>query len=390
MSFKKFQANRLFTGNKLLSSNHVLICDEKGIVGEIVDEKDAGEDIQQLDGILTPGFVNCHCHLELSHMRGLIPEKTGLVNFVFYVVTQRHFPEEEILEAIAIAENEMSQNGIVAVGDISNNMFTLAQKQKKNLDYYNFIESSGWLPGIAEQRFLRSRNTFEAFSKIASSSLVPHAPYSVSNDLWKLLKPCFENKVVTIHNQETAFEDELFSQNTGDFVRMYEMMKLDTSFFKASGKSSLQTHFDQLKGAAHIILVHNTFTKEQDIEFIKTHHRARSVSFCLCVNANRYIEDAVPPIELFRKHSCNLVIGTDSLASNWSLSILDEMKTIQKKFKGIPLDELLTWATMNGAKALQMNDKLGSFEKGKQPGVVLLQGVGGKESLQSATVKRLL
>ena len=129
MSFLKFKADSLFTGIQMLSSNHVLITDKKGVVQEITGESEAGEDIRQLSGILTPGFVNCHCHLELSHMKGLIPEKTGLVDFVFAVVTQRHFPEEEILEAIAAAEKEMIQNGIVAVGDISNNSLTLQQKK---------------------------------------------------------------------------------------------------------------------------------------------------------------------------------------------------------------------------------------------------------------------
>lgn len=376
----------------MLSSNNVLICDEKGFVLEITDEKEAGENIQKLNGVLTPGFINCHCHLELSHMKGLIPEKTGLVDFVFAVVTQRHFPKEEILEAITVAENEMIQNGIVAAGDICNNLLTIEQKLKHNLHYYNFVESSGWLPGIANQRFTRSKTYFDVYSKHLPTSLVPHAPYSVSDALWNLVKPYYKNKVVSIHNQETIFEDELFLQNSGDFVRMYQMMKLDHSFYKPSGKSSLQTYFSKLESAAHVLLVHNTFTQEQDVEFVKKARREHSVSFCVCVNANQYIEQSSPPVEMLRKHSCNIVLGTDSLASNWSLSILDEMKTIHKNFPAIPLEELLIWATINGAEALQMDDELGSFEKGKQPGVVLLQGLDAEQNgtLQSTKAQRLI
>src|SRR6195952_935612 len=111
--YLKFTADNLFTGNEMLQ-NRVLITDENGIVKNIVFPEDAGDDIQIIEGIISPGFINCHCHLELSHMRGLIPEKTGLIDFVFSVVTQRHFPEEEILDSIATAENEMIQNGIVA------------------------------------------------------------------------------------------------------------------------------------------------------------------------------------------------------------------------------------------------------------------------------------
>ncbi|MBU6261685.1 MAG: amidohydrolase family protein, partial [Bacteroidetes bacterium] len=166
LSYQKFQATQLFTGTELLGQDAVLITTDKGIVEEIIDAKDAGEDIRQYNGILSPGFINCHCHLELSHMRGLIPEQTGLVDFVFKVVNERHFPEEEILDAIARAEDEMLTSGIVAVGDICNNTLTLQQKQKQNLAYYNFIEVSGWMPSVAQLRFERSLGFYNAFNQL--------------------------------------------------------------------------------------------------------------------------------------------------------------------------------------------------------------------------------
>src|SRR6478735_2556561 len=133
MAFKKFRADKLFDGYRLLEEDKVLITDEEGSIMDMVALPDAGDDIQELRGILSPGFVNCHCHLELSHMKGLIPEKTGLVKFVFKVVNERHFGEDEILDAIANAEDEMFSNGIVAVGDICNTTITLSQKLKGRL-----------------------------------------------------------------------------------------------------------------------------------------------------------------------------------------------------------------------------------------------------------------
>ena len=390
MHFQKFQADTIFNGYQFLSSNKVLITDDKGMVQAIVDEQDAGDDILKIKGIISPGFINCHCHLELSHMKGLIPEKTGLVDFVFAVVTQRHFAEEEIVSAIEKAEKEMRSNGIVAVGDICNNMLSIPQKKQANLAYHNFIEVSGWLPDIAEQRMSKSRENFEKFAELSPSSMVPHAPYSVSEKLWKVLKPHYNNKVVSIHNQETSFEDDLFLHRTGDFIRMYEMMKLDTSFYQPSGKSSLQTYFHHLNQAGHIILVHNTFTRQGDIDFIKTTDRFGDTSFCICINANLYIEDHVPPIDLFRENKCRIVLGTDSLASNHSLSLLDEMKTIQHHFPHIPLQEMLQWATINGAEALQMSSRVGSFEKGKVPGIVQIENMENNRISNLTIIKRLL
>lgn len=378
MKYRKITATKIFDGYRFLE-NHVLVVNENGVVEDLISADVTSGDVEAFEGILTPGFINCHCHLELSHMKGRIPEKTGLVDFVFKVVTERHHSEEEILQAIADAEDEMLRNGIVAVGDICNNALTLPQKQKGRLHYYNFIEASGWLPAVSQMRFERAKELFEQYSNRQPAtgnrqSIVPHAPYSVSENLWQHIQPYFEDKVVSIHNQETKFEDEFFLQGTGDFQRMYQLMKIDNSHHVPTKKSSLQSYFDKLTKAASIILVHNTFTKNEDIEFVKlqTSNFKLPTSFCLCVNANQYIENALPPVELLRKNDCAIVLGTDSLASNWSLNILDEIETIRNHFPAIPLEEMLQWATLNGAKALQMEDVLGSFEKGKQPGVVLV------------------
>ena len=393
MSYQKFKADYLFDGYQLLNHHHVLITDDHGKVIEIVDEENAGEDIQQFNGILSPGFINCHCHLELSHMKGLIPEKTGLVDFVFSIVTQRHFPEEEILDAIAIAEDEMINNGIVAVGDICNNTLTIKQKSRRKLAYYNFIEVSGWLPQIAKERFERSKTYYDAFSSLPASysqfSFAPHAPYSVSNELWNLMQTYFQNKTTAIHNQETNFEDDLFISGTGDFIRMYDKMKIDHSFFQPTGKSSIQSYANKLANAKQVIFVHNTFTGNNDIEFLISQQYNQQFFYCLCVNANAYIENAFPPISLFQNHDCNLVIGTDSLASNWSLSILDEIKTIKQHCPNISEAEILRWATINGARALQMDDILGSFEKNKTPGIVLIENVAQGKINSTATIKKI-
>ena len=375
----------------------VLVTKKDGTVEAIIDADNAG-DVEIFNGIISPGFINAHCHLELSHMKGLIPEKTGLIDFVFKVVNERHFAEEEILNAIDVAENEMLLNGIVAAGDICNNVLTLPQKKKRNLAYYNFIEASGWLPSISQTRFERALHLYTEFKttndklQTTNSSIVPHAPYSVSDELWKLITPYFENKVVTIHNQETFFEDDFFLHGTGDFTRMFELMKIDNSHHKPTKKTSLQTYFSKLSGAASIILVHNTFTKQEDIDFVQlqTTNYKLQTSFCICANANQYIENSMPPIQLLIENNCNIVLGTDSLASNHSLNLLDEMKTIQENFPDISLEKMLQWATINGAKALKMENVLGSFEKEKTPGVILIENIEEVKLKKDSSVKRIV
>jgi cytosine/adenosine deaminase-related metal-dependent hydrolase len=385
--YQKFQATQLFTGTELLQDQLVLITKQDGTVEGIVGLEEAGDDIQSFEGVLSPGFINAHCHLELSHMKGMIPTETGLGEFVKQIVGLRKVPEAQIQEAIVNAEAEMIANGIVAVGDISNTTDTLAQKEKNNLAYYNFVEIYDLDPTLAPDKMIAGLAVQKQFTDSGlTASLIPHAPYSVTFALWKLLSKHFGSHTITMHNQETPAENEFFETKTGSFLSMYERTKISLDFFHATGLSSLQSVLPFFKNASTSILVHNSFTTAADINAVDK--EMPNTFWCLCPNANQYIEKTMPPIELLQKHSAKIIVGTDSLASNWSLNILDELKTIQKYNPSIPLAEMLTWATLNGALALQMDKRLGSFETGKKPGVVLIEGVNEYGSLTAHTSSR--
>ncbi|MEI9944138.1 MAG: amidohydrolase family protein [Chitinophagaceae bacterium] len=375
MGFKKLRADQLFDGHKMWDDQHVLIMTEEGIVEGIVPLDEAGDDIYFYNGIISPGFVNCHCHLELSHMRGLIPEKTGLVDFVLQVVKDRHFSEEIILEAIAKAEEEMLANGIVAVGDICNNTLTIPQKTKGRIWYHNFIEASGFIPSMAEIRFQQAVTIFKEYAKqysipVEANSIVPHAPYSVSDELWQKIIHFPGNHLMTIHNQESVSENEWFMDKKGKFMDLYKAMNMDASFFQSSSKSSLQTYLPKFLPNQPVILVHNVHTSEEDVLFAK--NNGGEFYWCLCPNANLYIDGQLPDVKTFIDNKCNIVLGTDSLASNHQLSILSEMKTIQERYPFIATEQLLNWATFQGAKALQMDNIVGSLKKAESPGIILI------------------
>lgn len=391
--YRKFSADFIFDGYDMLQQQ-VLITDVAGIIVDIVAERDAGEGMEKLKGILCPGFINAHCHLELSHMKGLIPKHTGLVDFVFKVINERHFADGEILTAIENAENDMLQNGIVAVGDICNNTFTIPQKSKGRLSYHNFIEASGFVPAFAKERFDKSLAVLTSFrSQLTAfnSTLNPHAPYSVSPDMFEMINNFPGNHLLTIHNQETAAENEFFEKCSGDLLRLYQQMGIDISFFKASGKTSLQTWLPYFTKSQSIILVHNVETTARDIEASNPKQTINpKLFFCLCPNANLYISNQLPDVNMLMRQTDDIVLGTDSLASNDELSILEEIKTLQSNFVELDLSILLKWATSNGSQALQMEDKLGSFDKGKQPGVILIEGVENFRVDDNSSVKRIL
>lgn len=389
LTIRKLQPQRIFNGKHLLEEGHVLLVQHNGTILDIVPANQAGENIEIVKGWITPGFINCHCHLELSHMQGVIPEKTGLIPFVTQVMQNREIAIEKQQEAIQRADQELWKQGVQAVGDICNQTATLSVKRSSPIRYHTFFELAGWHPAVAASRYQTALDWQKAFDALSlPNSLSPHAPYSVSADLWQKLQPHFSHHPVTVHNQESADEQLLFEKGTGNWPLFYERLGSKHPNFHPTGKSSLQSVLPYMSEAATILLVHNTFSTATDIQWVQTIHPA--IFWCICIRANQYIENTLPPIPLLRQNGARLVVGTDSLASNYSLSILDELFTLQQHFPELSTEELLTWATTNGAAALQVQKSLGSLQPGTDPGILLLSELGPEGRLQASTrVQRL-
>ena len=392
--YRKFTADYIFTGYEILPANFVLITNPEGVIIDIQDINNSGDNIEVFKGLLTPGFINAHCHVELSHLKDVISTGTGLVEFVQQLMRHRTSFDEAKQKAMQNAVQEMYKAGIVAVGDICNTNDSIIVKQQSLLHWYNFIEVSGFIDAAATKRLADINPVYTNFvaNNLTQTSLSPHAPYSVSKTLFKELNLKTGNQLISIHNQECRAENELYQDKGGDFLKLYKNFGIDISSFKPTGKTSLQSWLPYFNKNQSIISVHNSFTSEADIDFYKSLSDTNpSFFFCLCVNANKYIEQMLPPIELLRKNNCLIVIGTDSYASNWQLNILDEIKTIQSATaNSIPLAEVLQWATINGARALQLENLLGSFEKNKKPGIVLIEGMNDLILTEGSYSRRIL
>ncbi len=375
------QADWIYTLSGEPVKNGIIAVKENGEIENVFSFENFSKNtqVEKHNGSICPGFINVHCHLELSHMKGKVAEKTTLPGFITSLQSQRKASSEEIQTEIEKADSEMWQNGIVAVGDICNSDETIIQKKNSKIFYHSFIELFGFNPALAEEIFNRALSLSEKFGTL-SNSIVPHAPYSVSKELFEKIKSCAQNfnKTLTIHNQETVSENDLYKSKTGAMALMLEQFKLDLSAWKNTGLNSLPSVIDFFPQTNPLILVHNTYTEENDIDVATSKHK--KLYWCLCPNANLYIENRLPDINLFRRKNLKITIGTDSLASNHQLSIWEEIKTLQKYFPEIKLNELLTWACKNGAEALQLN-QFGTIEKGKLPGLNLINSKGEIEKI---------
>lgn len=363
--YTKIKAQQIFNGYSFTGEQNVLVL-EKDKVQDIVREEDAGENILSYDGLLVPGFVNAHCHLELSHLENKIPKHTGLVNFVEQVLTLRFQPADKEA-AMRNACRQMLDSGTIAVGDICNTSDSIPLKRQSEIYWQNFIETSGFVDSTAKKRLEQMELVANEFSNSGlQSTIVPHAPYSVSRSLFQLISEVSAAKTITIHNQECEAENELYQSGSGPFLNLYRNLGIAISSFTPTGKSSLQSWLSYFNNH-RVIAVHNTFLSEEDLA------AGNELVYCICINANLYIENKLPPVELLLKHNAFVVIGTDSLASNTKLDMWYEVQQILRHFPSVTLEKALAWATINGAKALGIENKFGSFEKGKQPGVILIK-----------------
>lgn len=389
---KIFRADYVFPVCADPIKNGVVTVDDSGKIINVSDDVPRRADpasVEQLSGIICPGFINTHCHVELSHLKDKIPMHGGLVPFIKNIQQFRGAPEEEIIDAATRADNEMYQNGIVAVGDIANTSASIAIKAKSKLYYHSFIETFGFLPERADDVFNKALELMKQF-KPQSCSVTPHAPYSVSKDLFKLIKKHCDTgtNLISMHNQECEDENKFYRYKLGSFNELYEHFGIDISYFKPQARNSLQSVIPLLSSKQDILMVHNTCTNLKDIYFIKRFDR--NISWCFCPNANLYIENRLPKVDLFFGQGFNITLGTDSLASNSKLCILNEMLTLQQNFPAISTAKLMEWGTINGARYLGIDDEKGTLEKGKRPGLNLITGLDGLNLTPESKVQRLV
>jgi cytosine/adenosine deaminase-related metal-dependent hydrolase len=386
---KSFRADYVFPVSADPIKNGVVTVDDYGKIISVNTTGEPGVSIQAFNGLICPGFINTHCHVELSHLKGKLPQHTRLVGFIKNVQQFRNADVAEVTEAALQADEEMYNNGIVAVGDISNTPLTIALKNNSKLYYHTFVEIFSFLPENAISAFDKALQLQEEFRPLPVS-IAPHAPYSVSKELFRLIRDYCETheNLISMHNQECDEENKFFRYKQGEFNDLYKHFGIDISYFKPQARNSMQTVVPLLTHKQRILLVHNTCTNLKDIYFAKRFDR--QINWCFCPNANLYIQNKLPKVDLFLDQGFNITLGTDSLASNHKLSVLSEMLTLQQGFPNLEFSRLLTWATLNGARFLGIDNRMGSLEAGKTPGLNLITGMDDLALTPETQVQRLI
>ena len=341
------------------------------------------------DGAVAPGFVNAHCHVELSYMKGLFRKGTGMAGFIDQINELRDTKSlEEKVRDLTVAMDSLWEQGVVAMADISNCDDSFAVKARHPMYTRTFLEVFGTEPedcGAVMDGVRKLKKVADGFGIDAAPT--PHACYTMSPELVTAVSvEGLESGFLSFHSEETEEEEEMLKSGSG---KMWENRKrAGMSVPPVTGKSSLLYFIDRLLAGRpapfdeHILLVHECCMDQEGIDAAKAVMNHPFVA--VCPLSNLFIHNALPPIGLMRRNALKICVGTDSLSSNDDLNIVDELYCLQRNFPEVPLGELLTWASRNGAEFLARLE-FGTLEPGRRPGLVFIDHLDADGRLTAAS-----
>jgi aminodeoxyfutalosine deaminase len=353
-----------------------LVAVEAGRVVWLGRESDSGEpDAPRRDlgeGVLLPGLVNAHCHLELSHLAGRIESGGGFVRWIEGVVASRgRFGEEEVRRATATALRFLEEHGTVAVGDVSNGLGHLSLLAASRLAAVVFLELLAWDPARAGATMAwaeeRARSVGPALRPRLEVRLAAHAPHSVSPALLRLLVE--RGGPAAIHLAESPAERAFLASGAGDWPAFLERRGLGHVAFPARGLSPVL--YAESLGALHprLVAAHGVQVDETDRRVL-----ARTgVSVVLCPRSNRNLGVGTADVPALLAAGVRLALGTDSLASVETLDVLEDAVLLHRQFRRLDPGAIVRMATLGGAEALGLAD-LGAIAPGKRAELVFAAG----------------
>lgn len=332
------------------------------------------------DGIIVPGWVNAHTHLEFSDIeKPLGFPGIKFTDWIRKIVNQRLESNRLKSETNSISRKSLAikrgllesrQSGTQAIGEIatapliSNDyaqddcpIITRCFFEQLGRDPLNYPNQASELTSFLTQ----NQSNHPAFYRGAS----PHAPYSVSELLFNQIQTISLSAVtpVAMHIAETLEERELLEQGSGDFVELLKDFGIWNPL-DFNGGFSIAGILQQLSTAAHALIVHGNYLSDLELDFIAAHPQNMSLAFC--PRTHRFFEHAPYPLQKILDRKINLCLGTDSRASNPDLNLYKEAQEVASSFPELSSIEILKMATVNGSQALGLPSSIGTISENRR------------------------
>jgi cytosine/adenosine deaminase-related metal-dependent hydrolase len=379
------RADALLPGDEPPIRDGALVLDEDGTVLDVGPAADvlprhAGAPVEIARGVVMPGLVNAHAHVELSALRGKVSGGHGFVPWVERMMGLRasERPEDDS-GAIERAAEEMAKFGTAAVGEVTNTLAAAGALVRHGIGGALFHEVFGLdrdraLAKLATMNEERAALVAEGSAQGFTAVPAPHTVYTTHPDAVRatLEEVRASGGRTTVHLAEHPAERTFLLHGSGPFFDFATRMRFPVDRFPVPHKNPVDVAADLGLLAPDVLLVHLTDVRSEELDKVA----ASGAKVVLCPRSNLFIEVKLPPLLEVLKAGVVPALGTDSLASNASLDVLAEARALADRFPSVDRRVLVDMATEAGARALGRPD-LGRLAKGRRPGVLAVGGALG-------------
>lgn len=382
-------ADAIVTGDGPTLVDAAVVIDDRCEVHDVgpaaeVLPRNGGARVERVRGVVMPGLVNAHTHVELSAMRGRVPGGSGFVPWVEHMIGMRaELAPEEDAEAIEHAVKELDAACTAAVGEVTNSLAAVAPLARRGIVGCVFHEAFGVerepllrrieaMPRIVEER------VGSWPSRDLSYAPAPHTLYTTNPEGVRLLLRLARERGArtSLHLAEHAAERRFLESGDGPVAEWYaSRLKLRRDLLECPARSPVALADDLGALGPNVLLVHLTDARPEELETVAR----RGAPVVFCPRSNLHIETKLPPLLAARAAGLLPALGTDSLASNASLDVLAEARALADRFPTVPAEELLRMTTWAGARALGRSD-VGRIARGTRPGIFAIEGEPGADA----------
>lgn len=360
-----------------LENGELVIEGEKiSVINQTVSDSFSGETIDLSDSLILPGFVNAHCHLSLSGLKGKIPQGLKFVNWIRQVVKfNAALPFTERAKTMYEAAQEMLASGVTTLVDYFSHPELLPEYAQLPFRQVLLYEVLGFQKNKSEENARRAESLLKEHTghdgKI-QLGLAPHAPYSVAPELYEKLIELAEKYqcLWSCHVAEVMEEQEFLKTGKGPFRNLLEERGVWEETWKPPGTSSIQ-YLDEMGVLEYMQTVHLNNLDDQDIDLLKRNNTGA----VFCPGSTRWFgRTQYMPVRQLLDSGIPVGLGTDSYASNDGLNFLREIRLAGAMLPDVSRSEILWMATVGGAMVSGLSG--GFLEPGERADLLVFKNPG--------------
>ncbi len=322
---------------------------------------------------IIPGLVNAHTHLELTHLEGKIDFTGSFADWISEIIeAKKSWTLNDFTLSVREGIRRSLEAGSTTIADVTRNGFSLAELQNSLVRKVVFYEVIDFDPSGTEKIIKEFKTMIHCTKRdtLLKIGIFPHAPYTVSNELYTQCGNVSDELEIPLstHIGETDEEIEFLTKGTGNLACLLSKLNMLNNWVEP-GLRPIAYLGNMGILNSKVLLVHCNYVSQKELMMV-TNANARVV---FCPKSHHYFQHKNHPFLEFINQNVNVALGTDSLASNDSLSILDEMKYLYNEENGVDPQDIFSMGTIGGATVLGLAERIGKLEPGFNADITVIQ-----------------